>query len=195
MVRLKKIESLIIKGILSFFVIYFGTPLVGAFLPSESHTANPSDLVPVLNSAHELERLGLVSNTQDEVLAELMQYQKKTGYSLSQILRDEQWCNKLGFESQVFRATWYIANPFDLLPPHLQKSIRERENPFKTRAQVWEWCRAMKYGAADKKALKAALIETTPSNLWRASRGLPPYTKSGKILKPVVIDLEMGGSR
>jgi 3D (Asp-Asp-Asp) domain-containing protein len=94
----------------------------------------------------------------------------------------------LGLGSQQYLATWYMSNPFELLPSDLQEAIRQTPIPFKTRDGINAWCDEM--GAPDtwRAALAAALIETTPFNLWRASRGERPYARNGETLEPIVIE-------
>jgi hypothetical protein len=66
--------------------------------------------------------------------------------------------------------------------------IRQRKEPFQSRAHVWEWCRARNLPARWREALHVALIETTPLNLWRASQGKRPYAKNGQYIEPIVVD-------
>ena len=135
-----------------------------------------------------LDYLRLAENGKGKELRRLLKYQRETGKTLSQILREPEWGPRLGVSARRYKATWYMANPFDVLPTGLQEAIRQREIPFKSRTHVWQWCRTNNVPAAWRKALYAALIETTPYNLWRASRGQRPYTRSGAFLEPLVVD-------
>lgn len=81
-----------------------------------------------------------------------------------------------------------MSNPFELLPKDLQRAITNKKIPFQSRTHVWEWCRKNNVSAEWRKALYAALIETTPQNLWRASQGQRSYTKNGEFLEPIIID-------
>ena len=121
----------------------------------------------------------------------LLTYQRRTGRSLAQILREPFWAASLGLASTSFKATWYAANPFDMLPKDLQVAIRETKEPFKSRSEIEKWCEALNAPEHWRSSLNFALIETTASNLWRAARGLRPFTKNGQFLEPIVI--ERGG--
>lgn len=160
-----------------------GAPLIQSFLPLDMGYH-----VKLKSTKSHLTHLGLEEKIDKEALVDLVEYQRVTGKSFAQVLREPAWAEKFGFSSGKYKATWYIANPYELLPPDLRQAIRNKKTPFKTRAQVWEWCRVKKVPASWKKALKAALIETTPENLWRASRGDRPYAKNGEFLKPIVIE-------
>lgn len=169
-------------------------PTNSAFVPSQFSWG--SQIINLTQSTlRDLERLGLTQNVPEEILSDLLQYQLNNGLTLGQILRESEWCNKLGLRTEPFKATWYIANPFDLLTPGLQEAIRKRPEPFKSRAHLWQWCRSQNISKAGRQALWAALIETTPVNLWRAAKGLRPYTKSGAYLEPIVIDQGRGHVR
>jgi hypothetical protein len=109
-----------------------------------------------------------------------------------QILDDPEQMHKLGLVTQDFRATWYLANPYDLLPTGLQNAIRQRKTPLKSRRQSFDWLNAINAPRAWKKALRKAFVETTADNLWRASRGKAPYAHNGEILKPVAIQSPTG---
>jgi len=160
-----------------------GAPVLQSFLPLDHRTR-----VNLRSASKDMARLGLETTLDKEALNDLAEYQRITGKTLAQVLREPGWAAKFGFSTTQFKATWYIANPYELLPADLQQAIRNKKTPFKTNAQVWEWCRSKKAPAAWKKALKTALVETTPHNLWRASRGQQPYVKNGEFLKPIVIE-------
>lgn len=165
-----------------------GAPYVRSFLPEESWIGRGT----TISTLSELERLGLLSQAPEGTLEDLLAYQRRTGKTLAEILRDPSWSERLGLTSEIFKATWYAANPFELLPPDLRKAIRRRKTPFRSRNDVWQWCRQEKAPSAWRKALKAALVETTPHNLWRASRGQKPYARNGEFLEPIVRDLGRG---
>jgi hypothetical protein len=112
--------------------------------------------------------------------------------AFQRILDDPEAIRKLGLVTQDFKATWYLANPFELLPGKLQKAIRHRKTPFRSRRQVITWLTDIKAPRSWRKAIKQAFIETTPQNLWRASRGLAPLAKNGKHLKPIAIQSPTG---
>ena len=136
----------------------------------------------------ELHDLGLLRAPSQSVLEELLTYQRKKNKSLAQVLRDPTWTQKLGLSSFEFKATWYAANPYVLLPSDLQQAIRETKKPFQTRREVERWCRVRKAPKAWVNALKVALVETTPVNLWRASQGKRPIAQNGHYLEPIVIE-------
>lgn len=160
-----------------------GAPLVHSFIPLDTlYNAQ------LRNTKEELFNLGLGQTLEKEAIADLVEYRRVTGKNLAQVLKEQAWSNKLGLSAGAFKATWYISNPFDLLPKDLQAAIRAQKTPFKSRAQVWDWCRARRAPNTWKKALKAALVETTPYNLWRASRGQKPYAKNGEFLQPIVVE-------
>lgn len=164
-------------------VSLLGAPLFQSLLPLDNgYTFQMSA------TKDTLETLGLGNKLDKEAMADLIRYQRITGKSLAQVLAEPGWASKLGFSTERFKATWYISNPYDLLPTDLQLAIRNKPTPFKTREQVWDWCKTKKASANWKKALKAALVETTPHNLWRAARGGKPYAKNGEFLKPIVFE-------
>ncbi len=136
----------------------------------------------------ELDHLGLRPHLKDYVLRELLYFQKKSGKSLAETLREPEWANKLGLSSGQYKVTWYIANPFELLPRGLQTEIKERNTPLRSRSQIMKWAKLSHFSESWRRALKAALIETTPENLWRASRGKRPFAKNGRFLEPIVVD-------
>ncbi len=139
-------------------------------------------------AVRELARIGLLDRMSPELVAEVLDYQWQSGKSLAQVLQDPVWCHRLGLSKNEFKVTWYLSNPFDVLPPALQKSIHERKTPFRSRTHVFEWSRANKMPKIYREALYKALIETTPENLWRASQGHRPYAKNGEFLEPIVIE-------
>lgn len=156
-------------------------------LPAEQFRIDPN----ATETLKELHRLGLLRSTTQPAVENLLTYQRRTGRSLAQLLRDPFWVANLGLSSSQFKATWYAANPFDMLPRDLQVAIRETKEPFKSRRQLEKWCEDLKAPEHWHKALKYALVETTASNLWRAARGLRPFTKNGQFLEPIVV--EKGG--
>ncbi len=164
-----------------------GAPLIQSLLPLDNGYRFQMKTTKKVMST-----VGLENKLDKDAMADLVRYQQATGKSLAQVLREPGWASKLGYSSEQFKATWYISNPFELLPPDLQQAIRAKKTPFQTRADVWEWCKAKKAPKAWKKALKAALVETTPVNLWRASRGAKPYAKNGEFLKPIVVEKASG---
>ena len=139
----------------------------------------------------ELNRLGLLRMAPQPAVEHLLTHQRRTGRSLAQLLRDSFWIKSLGLRSTAFKATWYAANPYDLLPKDLQTAIRETPDMFRSRKELEKWCDQKSAPEHWRKALNYALVETTASNLWRASRGLRPFTKNGQFLEPIVV--EKGG--
>jgi len=155
----------------------------------------PTDLLRIDPTAtqtlKELNRLGLLRNAPQSSVENLLTYQRRTGRPLAQILRDPFWVATFGLNATHFKATWYAANPFDMLPKDLQVAIRETKEPIKSRSQAEKWLDEIKAPDHWKSAIGFALIETTASNLWRAARGLRPFTKNGQFLEPIVV--ERGG--
>jgi hypothetical protein len=174
--------------------LLLGVQLSTASLPSGPRPvpAEPLRLDPnATQTLRELNRLGLLRNAPPGAIDKFLTYQRRTGRTLPQIMRERFWATSLGLAPVQFRATWYAANPFDLLPKDLQVAIRETEVPFKSRKDLEKWCDASNAPEHWRSSLKFALIETTASNLWRAARGLRPFTKNGQFLEPIVI--ERGG--
>jgi len=165
----------------------FGALLLHSIFSPETHVGHYSK-----NTINELNRLGLLANLSEEGLIRLIDYQESGQKTLAQILRVPEWRKFLGLSSRKFKATWYVENPFDLLPVDLQKAIKKRKIPFKFRLHVWQWCQKHKVSKNWQKALYAALIETTPHNLWRASRGQRSITTNGQFLEPIVIEHKGG---
>ncbi len=145
-----------------------------------------------VNTASELKRLEILDTLSEHDLTELAHYQDTYHVTLPNVFKDPYWVNRLGLTSRKFRATWYISNPYDLLPKGLKTALQHKSKPFHKQAQVWQWCKEQKFPPSWREALKAALIETTPENLWRAARGRKPYAKNGKYLQPIVIEHEPG---
>src|ERR1044071_9034212 len=143
-------------------------------------------------AVRELERVGLLGRLTPELTAQLLDYQWETGKNLAQILQDPVWCNRLGLSKNNFQVTWYLSNPYEVLPVALQKAIREKKTPFRSRAHVFEWCRVNGMPRVYRDALYKALIETTPENLWRAAHGQKPFAKNGEFLEPIVVDRGSG---
>ncbi len=140
----------------------------------------------------DLARVGLLRNLSQQAVEDLLSYQAKTGKSLAQILREPKWLQRLGLSANTFKATWYASNPFDLLPIDLQISIRRSKTSFKNRAELAKWLAQRDAPARWREAVDLALIETTPENLWRASRGLKPYARNGQFLQPIVVEKDKG---
>lgn len=162
-------------------------PAAPAILPTDHLRFDPA----ATQTLKELNRLGLLRHAPEQSVEELLTFQRRTGRSLAQILRDPFWVATLGLSATRFKATWYAANPFDMLPKGLQSAIRETKEPLQSRSQVEKWLSSIDASDQWKKALNYALVETTPINLWRAGRGLRPFTKNGQYLEPVVV--EKGG--
>ena len=170
-----------------FVVHLIGAPIVGSWIPDNLSWTGRMD--PVQHATlKQMERLGILEIASPKAVSEAIDYQRRTGKTLARILREPGWSERLGLSAETFKATWYIANPFDILPGDLQQAIRDREIPFRSRTHVWQWCRQNNVPQRWREALYLALIETTPINLWRASRGKRPYTKSGAFLEPIVVD-------
>ncbi len=139
----------------------------------------------------ELQRLGLLNRPSQEAIEQLLTHQRRTGKTLPQILREPFWVSLMGLSAVQFKSTWYAANPFDLLPRDLQSAIRQSKTPLKGRSDLEHLVTDL--GGPDywKAAINFALVETTASNLWRASKGQKPFTKNGQYLEPIVV--EKGG--
>lgn len=140
----------------------------------------------------DLIRVGLLPKTSQASLDELLTYQSSSGKSLAAILREPIWLERLSLTANTFKATWYASNPFELLPTDLQFAIRKSKNPFESRSQIKRWLQNSKAPQRWVDAMNKALIETTPENLWRASRGKRPYAKNGQYLQPIVVEKSDG---
>lgn len=140
----------------------------------------------------ELDRLGLLQQMPAPLIAQLVDYQWETGKTLAEILEDETWCERLGLKRKEFKVTWYLSNPYQVLPMGLQKALQTRATPFKSTSHFFDWCRSKGFSASSIAALKNALIETTPINLWRAAHGMRPYAKNGEYLEPIAIHYSDG---
>lgn len=187
-----RIRSLMRSSTLGLFlVILIGGSLVANL--SVEHRRMAKEAKDKANQTlKDLNRLGLMEGLKSEQIAELVEYQWQTGKTLGQILKEPYWSSALKLKTNEFKVTWYMSNPFQLLPKGLQDAIRKRKSPFKSREQVWDWCNDKKFPLSWKKALKSALVETTPNNLWRASRGQRPFAHNGEYLRPIVIDHGQG---
>ncbi len=75
----------------------------------------------------ELQRLGLLTGAGQQTVEELLRYQSTSRKSLAQILREPLWLQRLGYSANSYKATWYAANPFDLLPIGLKSAIRRMQ--------------------------------------------------------------------
>lgn len=157
-------------------------PGVPQFVPDQVGTQTIKDLA----------RVGLLRSISQSVIEELLAYQEESGKSLAEILREPKWLQRLGLSASTYKATWYAANPFDLLPVDLQISIRRAQTPFKNRTDLNKWLERRHAPERWKEAIRLALIETTPANLWRASRGKRPYAKNGQFLQPIVVEKDKG---
>jgi hypothetical protein len=184
----RSIKLIICLGMAAFFI----TGLVrGSFESASGKDARflyPEVRTARNNTLHDLDHLQMLSSMPSMVLADLLDYQAETGKSLPTILRDPAWCKKLGFKSKEFRATWYAVNPYQLLPSGLKEAIENKKTPFHTRSEVHAWARTNQFPISWRRALDKALVETTPTNLWRASRGNRPYAHNGEYLEPLVVD-------
>lgn len=185
-------SALWFAGVAACALMLVAAPIVGQWVPYDFGWHRRVDPL-TQETLNELERLGLLESASPGAVNALVSFRRVSGKSVAAVFRYSSWAERFGLKSERFRATWYMANPFDLLPAELQDAIRARKIPFRSRTHVWQWCRANRVPSIWRKALYAALIETTPHNLWRASRGLPPYVKNGEFLKPIVEDL--GGGR
>jgi len=163
-------------------VSLFGAPAL------ESNSRHGKAGVFSSQTIDELQRLDILGNLAENDLSELLRYQDTYHVSLPDVFKNPFWVAKMGYSSRKYRATWYISNPFDLLPEGLQAAIQKKSVPIQTRKDLWKWCRINKFSEHWKDALKAALVETTPENLWRAARGREPFAHNGEILEPIVID-------
>jgi 3D (Asp-Asp-Asp) domain-containing protein len=140
------------------------------------------------DAVKELERLGLLSHLPNNVIQDVIDYQGQSGKSLAEILREPYWCKRMGFAADEFKSTWYMSNPYEMLPSDLKQAIRKRSTPFKSNSHVMEWCESTGGSPEWKRALSLALIETTPTNLWRAGQGLGAYVTNGEFIEPIVVD-------
>ncbi len=175
----------------AFLIVSFGGASIVGPLPAD--VARPVQVDQLgTQSVRDLQRLGLLSSLSQESVEELLSYQSQSGKSLAQILHDPKWVQRLGLSADTFKATWYAANPYDLLPIDLQTAIRQTQQPFESRRHINKWLKAMNAPERWKDAIDLALIETTPINLWRASRGQKPYAKNGQYLQPIVVEKESG---
>lgn len=181
--------SLAVIGLLLpvFLLFSQGAPRVGALEPQIV-------LSPRLysNLKTDLDQLGLGNRLNSDQLTELLTHQQRSGRTLPQILSDARWARELGLKSVRCRATWYVANPFELLPVGLQKALEQTKTPMSSRKDLWNWARAQNLPPIWREALESALIETTAENLWRAAQGFRPYCKNGELLEPIVVDYGEG---
>lgn len=186
------VRSTVVFVMAAFVIVGFGGASIVGPLPLDLTTrqfiADPAGT----NTLNELAHLGLLKNLQEKAIEELLTYQNTSGKSLAEVLHDRKWLQKLGIVGSTYKATWYAANPFDLLPVDLQISIRKTQTPFYNRAHIKKWLKAVHAPDRWKTALDLALIETTPINLWRASRGERPYAKNGQYLQPIVVEKATG---
>jgi hypothetical protein len=136
----------------------------------------------------DLNRLGLLQHIPQTSLEDLLQFQKTSGKSLAQIFKDPMWAKKLGFNATPFKATWYAANPFDLLPTDIQVALQRTKDPLYTRKDLKAWCKMNKAPERWHQAFKVALVETTVYNLWRASKGLSSVVRNGEAIQPIVVE-------
>lgn len=164
-----------------------GAPFIHSFIPLDSKAS-----LRIKKTKQDLEYLGLADKLSVKEVSELIEYQVVTGKNLPQVLRDETWLNRFGLTSKTFKATWYVANPFDLLPLDLKIALQNHKKPIKNKAQLMAFCRKHKNPKSWKKPLKLALIETTPSNLWRTAQGKRPYARNGEFLEPIVMEKKKG---
>lgn len=139
----------------------------------------------------ELNRLGILRRATEPAVEQLLTHQRRTGKSLAQLLKEPFWVSRLGLSAVRFKSTWYAANPFDMLPKDLQAAIRQRKEPLRGRSDLERLVRELDGPSYWRSAIRYALVETTASNLWRAARGLRPFTKNGQFLEPIVV--EKGG--
>jgi len=190
-------RNLCVRSVVWFFAGFCLVNLVGASIVGDQIITDGMNTymhydVQATETLKELNHLGLLQHSTQPAVEDLLEYQRKSGKSIAQILKNPVWCHRLGLSSVTFKATWYVANPFELLPKDLQRAIKQRKTPFTTKNHVWQWCCVHNVPEIWRKALDAALIETTPYNLWRASRGQRPYTKNGQYLEPIVVDYGRG---
>jgi len=174
-------------------IVGFGGASIVEPLPLPLDMSRHLTMDPIgTQTVKDMARVGLLRQLSQASVEELLSYQVQSGKSLSEILREPKWLKRLGLSASRFKATWYASNPFDLLPVDLQIALRRTSKPFKTRPQIAQWLRSKKAPARWVKAVDLALVETTPENLWRASRGKKPYAKNGQYLQPIVIEKEPG---
>ncbi|MCG3205497.1 MAG: hypothetical protein KCHDKBKB_02219 [Elusimicrobia bacterium] len=163
-----------------------GATIVGPIFPEPARQVT---LDPVATKTmQELVRLGLHKKLSQAELENFLSVQSHSQKPLSEILKDPLWLEKLGLSAKTFKATWYAANPFELLPLDLQTAIRKEKTPFQSRSDINLWLKRTHAPKRWVKAIELALIETTAKNLWRASRGKRPYAKNGQYLQPIALD-------
>jgi len=180
--------------LISFAAIVLGFGLVGASFVGAPPLIGHENLRPdqaATQTLKELNRLGLLRQAPQSSIEQLLTHQRRTGKTLPQLLREPFWVNVLGLSANKFKATWYAANPYDMLPRDLQSAIRQAKEPFRGRGDLEKMVQDLGGPEYWRAAINFALIETTASNLWRAARGLRPFTKNGQFLEPIVV--EKGG--
>ncbi len=176
----------------AFLIVSFGGASIVGPLPIDA-TSRPVIQDPVgTRTLKDLAHLGLLQRGSQADIEALLTYQSQSGKSLAQILREPIWLQRFGLGANTFRATWYAANPYDLLPVDLQIAIRKTQKPFQSRAHINKWLVAINAPHRWIESIDLALIETTPINLWRASRGKKPFAKNGQYLQPIVVEKDRG---
>jgi hypothetical protein len=168
-----------------------GASIVGPISP----VTPPRVFHPDLGATQQLQQLrhlGFLSRLHESDVEALLTELEAPHATLGRILVRPEWQKRLGFSAQTFKATWYAANPFDLLPLDLQIAIRREKQPFRTTTDIKMWCKAQHAPTRWIDAFEKALVETTPTNLWRASRGKKPYAKNGQYLQPIVVEKKTG---
>src|SRR5689334_17714777 len=70
----------------------------------------------------ELDRIGLLNQLSPQITAELLDYEWQSGKNLAQVLQEPVWCHRLGLSKNEFKVTWYLSNPYEVLPEGLQKA-------------------------------------------------------------------------
>ncbi len=168
-----------------------GASIVGPIFPA----APLRTFLPDKDATQQLQQLrhlGFLARLNEEQTEDLLTELSVNHASLGRLLAHPEWQKRLGFSAQTFRATWYASNPFDLLPLDLQIAIKRSKQPFRTTAEIKMWCKSQHAPDRWMVAFNKALVETTPINLWRASRGKKPYAKNGQYLQPIVVEKNAG---
>jgi hypothetical protein len=168
-----------------------GASIVGPIFPAAPARVLAPDTVAT-QQLQQLRHLGFLSRLNEEDTEHLLTQLDSGHVNLGRLLARPEWQKRLGFSAQTFKATWYAANPFDLLPIDLQIAIKRSKQPFRTSKDIKLWCKSHNAPARWVDAFNKALVETTAVNLWRASRGKRPYAKNGQYLQPIVVEKTPG---
>jgi hypothetical protein len=185
-------KTIFISVTAGFLVVSLGgASIVGPIFPPAPIRSFVPDFTAT-QQLQQLRRLGLLSRLEQSDIERLLIELDTHAQPLGRILAKPEWQKRLGLTAQTFKSTWYAANPFDLLPIDLQIAIRRAKQPFRSTTDIRMWCKAQKAPSRWISALDKALIETTPTNLWRASRGKKSYARNGQFLQPILVEKSAG---